>query len=85
MNNYKKSQFNIEIEKDNSCYLWNTLNGSMMRLSTNAIKYYRELPEIFKFTDNVIFSRLVQYGYLIPTEYNEIEFVLTKERQAIYA
>ena len=85
MKHYKKSCFNIEIEQENGCYLWNTLTGNMMKLSSNALGYYHDLPQKFEFSDNVIFSRLLQHGYIIPAEYNEVEYVLAKEKQAIHA
>lgn len=85
MKHYKKSCFNIEIEQENSYYLWNTLNGNMMRLSTNALEYYHHLPNVFEFSDNTIFSKLIQHRYIVPEQYNEVQFILSKEQQSIQA
>ena len=88
---YKVSNFNIEVEvlDNKNILMYNTLTSSFGIMDPSTKQIYDEIEQlgevdIEKIKDNNNFKTLVEYGYIVPEEFNEYEYIKFQSQYSKY-
>lgn len=65
---YKESKFNMYVKHHNQNFIFNTMHGSLIQVDA------QELPTLEHFH-----QELVDHGFIIPNDFDEIEYLKQKE------
>ena len=69
---YKESKFNMYVKHHNQNFIFNTMHGSLIQVDA------QELPILEHFH-----QELVDHGFIIPNDFDEIEYLKQKRIKAI--